>query len=305
MGYILATTAAPVRCQLFTFARDVLALSKPTIVVMSCAMAGLGLLLAPASIQPVRAAAALFGVALAVASANALNMLIERDVDALMRRTRSRPLPAGRLSEPTALAVGCVWATSSIALFWVMVNPLSALIAALAISSYVLLYTPLKRKTHLALHVGTLPGAVPPLLGWTAATGSLAPEAFLLFALMVLWQLPHFLAIALYRGHDYERAGLLVTPCVKGEATARRQALLAAGAMGPVGALLWPLGLAHGAAASLVAAAGLAFFAYGCLTLRPERGARGSRRFFLASLLYLPIICAVLFASAGLSGWVR
>ena len=165
-----------------------------------------GLWLAPGHLGAARAVLTLLMTTLAVASANTFNSYIERDLDALMKRTRTRPLPQHRLTPGVALAAACVESAIALpALTW-GVNPLVGALAALAVVSYVAVYTPMKRRTSSAVVIGALPGAIPPLLGWSAVTGRLDAGGLALFAVLFLWQLPHFLAIALYFCDDVTSA---------------------------------------------------------------------------------------------------
>jgi heme o synthase len=181
-----------------------------------CTAAG-GMWLAPGPRDAVRAVALLLGTTLVVGAANALNNWLERDVDARMRRTRDRPLPAGRLHPRVALALGLgLPAVALPALGW-FTNGLTATLAALALFSYVVVYTPLKQRSPLALVVGAVPGAIPPLMGWTAVTGRLDAGGLALFAVLFCWQLPHFLAVSIYLQDDYARGGLRVFALEHGE----------------------------------------------------------------------------------------
>jgi heme o synthase len=216
-----------------------LELGKPRVAGLVMVTMLCGALVAPGPRPLLRLLIAMFGTALVVASANALNMYMERDVDALMRRTASRPLPTGRLAPEMALWFALACALVGLAVLVLCVNVASSLLALLALVSYVLAYTPLKRSTGYALHVGALPGAIPPLIGWTSMTGSLAPRAFPLFLILLVWQLPHFLAIATFRREEYARAGLIVQPNVSGLDATRRailsySALLFAVSLAPV-----------------------------------------------------------------------
>jgi len=165
----------------------------------------------------------LVGTLLLVGSASTLNMFLERDVDAKMARTRHRPLPAGRLSAPLALWFGLVQAAVAVPMLWFGANALTGALGALALVLYVLVYTPLKRKTTLSLLIGAIPGAMPPLLGWTAATNHVTVAALAVFGVMFFWQIPHFIAIALFRTDDYVNAGLKILPAEVGEPAARKQ----------------------------------------------------------------------------------
>ena len=175
-----------------------------------------GACLAPGHPPAGRLCLSLVGTALIVGSANALNMWWERDVDALMRRTRNRPLPAGRMSPDVAIIFGLALALIAAPMLF-LVNAMTGVLGLVALVTYVLVYTPLKRHTHLALLVGAVPGAMPPLLGWTTATGSIGLGGLLLFGVCFLWQLPHFAAITIFRAEDYARAGLQVVSVQLGE----------------------------------------------------------------------------------------
>ena len=171
-----------------------------------------GLWLAPGDIAHWRTIMTLIGTALLVAASNTLNMYLERDADALMERTRDRPLPRAVVSPEAALAFGTGLTCVGIALVFLGSNLLTGLLGLLAVGGYVAIYTPLKRTSAAALFVGAVPGALPPLMGWTAVTGHLDAPGLALFAVLFLWQIPHFLAIATYRGADYARAGFKVLP---------------------------------------------------------------------------------------------
>ncbi|HTA91513.1 MAG TPA: heme o synthase [Polyangiaceae bacterium] len=273
-------------------------LSKPGVAGLVMVTMLCGALVAPGPRPLVRLLIAMFGTALVVASANALNMYIERESDALMRRTASRPLPTGRLSADTALwfALGC--AIVGLGVLVACVNLMSAGLALLALGSYVLAYTPLKRSTIYALHVGALPGAIPPLIGWASMTGSLAPRAFPLFLILLVWQLPHFLAIATFRREEYARAGLIVQPNAKGLESTRRailgySVLLLAVSLSPLA-----LGMAGLWYASVAVVLGVSFFSYAAFGRGQKTPERWAKTLFLASLPYLVVVYAALVASA-------
>src|SRR5688572_25744505 len=189
----------------FGTVRDLVSLTKPRITLLVVITTAGGLWLAPGALSPWTVAVTLLATAIVVASANALNCWMERDSDRLMARTRNRPLPAGRLDARVALVFGVALGVASVPLFTFLVNPLTGLLAAIALVSYVWVYTPLKQKSWTALLVGAVPGALPPLMGWTAATGKLELPGLVLFAVLFVWQIPHFIAIALFRQDDYER----------------------------------------------------------------------------------------------------
>src|SRR5438552_7735448 len=222
-------------------------------------------------------------------------MYLERDTDALMARTMNRPLPAQRLEPMLALKLGVALAAISVPLLTFAVGALPGMLASIALVSYVLLYTPMKRQTAAALLVGALPGAIPPLIGWTAATNRLELPGVLLFAVMFLWQVPHFLAITLFRKQEYARAGLIVQPNEPGgEEAARHNIVRYTVALVAVSLLFVPIGAAHRAYLVTAIVAGLAFLAYGMLGLRAGAGERWARNLFLLSLVYLPLVFGVL-----------
>lgn len=270
--------------------RDLVALTKPGIVAFCAGETASGLWLAAGALPWTTSLAAVCGTSLAVAAGNALNMLVERDTDRLMQRTRHRPLPAGRLSPRTALLLGLGSGASGLTLLACAVSPLTALLAAVALASYVLLYTPLKRVSPHALLVGAVPGAMPALIGWSAAHGALGAPGLALFALMACWQLPHFVAIALYRGSEYARAGIRALPLVIGPARARRFALLTTALLLPLGWTVGQLGGLGGPSRALLLLGAGHLLWRGLRCLGPRGGLRGPRAFFGATLIYLPLV---------------
>ena len=279
---------------------DLLQLAKPRITALVLFTTASGLWLAPHGLPLRTVIFTLLGTVLIVAAANALNMYLERDSDALMSRTMNRPLPAGRMEPAVALKFGLVLSAISVPLLTFAVGALPGLLASIALVSYVLLYTPMKRMSATALLVGALPGAIPPLIGWTAATERLDLPGVLLFAVMFLWQVPHFLAITLFRKEEYARAGLVVQPNEPGgERAARMNIVRYTVALVAVSLLFVPIGAAH--AAYLIAAlvAGLSFLGYGLAGLRDDAGPRWARNLFLLSLLYLPIVFGALMLDRG------
>ena len=278
-------------------ASDYVQLAKPritTLVVFTCAS---GLWLAPRGVPALTVVLTLAGTVLIVAAANALNMYLERDSDLLMGRTANRPLPAGRMEPQAALRFGLVLTAISVPLLTFGVGALPGLLASVALVSYVLLYTPMKRWSAAALLVGALPGAIPPLIGWTAATSHLDLPGVLLFAVMFLWQVPHFLAITLFRKEDYARAGLVVQPNEPGgEHAARVNIVRYTVALVAVSLLFVPIGFGHAAYLTSALVLGAAFLGYGMLGLREGSGVRWARSLFLLSLVYLPLLFGVLMA---------
>lgn len=247
----LVTGAAPLpaeaarsgRSPLAVF-RDVCSLAKPRLSSLVLFTTAGGIWLAPGQIGLARGTLTLALTMLSVAAANTLNCYLERHTDAVMRRTRQRPLPSGRLHPDVALRLGIALGVFSVPALALVTNVLTAALSAVAILSYVVVYTPLKRRTPQAVLIGAVPGAIPPLLGWTAVTNSIDAGGLALFAVLFVWQLPHFLAIALYLQEDYRRAGMRVYPVVLGEQRTRREIALYSVVLVPVTLLLTPLGLA-------------------------------------------------------------
>ncbi|WP_081864647.1 heme o synthase [Chondromyces apiculatus] len=241
-------------------------------------------------------ALALLGTVLVVSAANALNMYIERDTDRLMARTRNRPLAARRLAPEVALWFGIALSVVSVPLLFVAVNAATGALAALALVSYVLVYTPLKRRTSLALPIGAVPGAIPALLGWTAVTGRLDVPGMLIFGVMFLWQIPHFLAIATFRCEDYRHAGMRVLPVEKGDRTTRIHIVVYTALLVMVSALLSQFGVAGPVYLGAALALGAGFFALGAAGLRASAGLGWARRLFFGSMVYLVLLFAALMA---------
>jgi protoheme IX farnesyltransferase len=297
-GLTAPAPAASARAGASAFARDLLALGKPRITALVVFTFGGGLLLAPGAIDPARALIALVGTTLVVAAANALNMYLERDVDGLMRRTRRRPLPAGRLPAFVALALGAMLASAAIPLMLAGGGFLVAGLGLLAFYAYVCAYTPLKRRSWTALYVGAVPGAMPPLMGWAAVTGRLDPAALALFAVMFVWQIPHFVAISIFRAEEYEAAGFRVLSLAREPALTRATVIATTVALLPVSLLLPALGAAgilYTVAAVLL---GLVFLARAARGLRLDaadpRARRWAKGLFLYSLIYLVLLFAAL-----------
>jgi heme o synthase len=241
-----------------------------------------------------RLAHTLLGTALLAAGAAALNQLQERDHDARMLRTRHRPLPSGRLSPPTALLVGVACAVTGLGWLGAAVNPLTAALGAATLGIYLLVYTPLKRVTALNTLVGAVPGALPPLMGWTAARGSIDPGGWSLFAILACWQLPHFLAIAWLYREDYARAGFVMLPLL--DTGGRRTSRRALGhALILLAVSLIPFGLHIAGPAYLVGALLLgAAFVGAAARFARHVGDDTARRLFYLSILYLPLLLGLL-----------
>jgi heme o synthase len=262
-------------------------LTKPGVTRLVMATTLFGAIIAPGSVDYARLLWALLGTVLVVGSANALNMYLEADVDALMSRTRARPLPSGRLAPEVALWFGLALAVVGLPILALLVNALTALIGAIALVSYVCAYTPLKRISPLAVWVGAVPGAAPPLMGWTAMSGTLDVAALSLFSLLLVWQVPHFHAIAVFRQSEYERAGLRVLPSVHGLAYTKLVIVILLILQLVLSAL--PAFLGIGGVLYLGVAMTLGAVYLGCALygLRQAAGARWARTLFFVSMPYL------------------
>jgi protoheme IX farnesyltransferase len=238
--------------------------------------------------------ATLLGTALTAAGASVLNMFIERDLDALMPRTRNRPLPGGRLGLTETLLYGIALGVVGVAMLAAFVNLLTALLGAVTLLSYVLVYTPLKRVTTLNTVIGAIPGAIPPLMGFTAVQNAFSPGAIAVFAILFFWQMPHFLAIAILYKRDYGLAGFKMLPVVDEDLTVTsRQIVLYAIALIPVSLMPVSVGLAGQAYFAVALMLGLAFLSFG-ITCAINKGRVEAKRLFFASIIYLPLLLGVL-----------
>jgi heme o synthase len=285
---------------------DLVSLTKPRITAMVVITMLGGMWLATRSGGPQRSvltlSLAMLGTVLVVSGANTLNMYIERESDRFMARTKNRPLPSGRMAPEVALWFGLAISAVAIPLLTFAVNALTGLLAAFALVSYVLVYTPLKRTTTLSLLIGAAPGAIPPLLGWTSVTGHTEWPGVLLFGILFLWQIPHFLAIATFRREDYRRAGLKILPVERGDRVTRHHIVAYLVALVAVTVLLVPFGV--GGSFYLVSAIGLGavFLGFGAWGLRPSAGARWARGLFITSIFYLVLLLGALAVNPSPSG---
>ena len=233
---------------------------------------------------------AMYGIALLSSGLATLNQYMERDLDGLMRRTASRPLPSGRLAPAEAFLLGLILTVGAEIYLALLVNPLTAFFGITVIIGYLLLYTPLKTRTTLSTVVGAFPGAVPPLMGWTAATGRVSAGGVVLFAILFLWQFPHFLAIAWMYREDYGRAGIVMLPVVEPEGRVTgQQIVIYTLLLVPVSLLPTVLGMSG--MIYLYGALGLGVL-FLCCSLRAafSTSRQEARRLLLASVIYLPLL---------------
>ena len=277
---------------------DYIALMKPRVMSLVVFTALVGLMVTPGHLHPVLGFAALLCITIGAGAAGALNMWYDADVDAVMRRTSRRPIPAGRVLPREALAFGVTLAIGSIAVLGLVANWLAASLLAFTIFFYVAVYTMwLKRATPQNIVIGGAAGAFPPMIGWAAATGTIGLEAVLLFLIIFFWTPPHFWALSLWRAEEYARAGIPMLPVVAGHAETRRQILLYSVVLAPVGASPWLLGYAgllYGVTEIVAGAAMIGLSLHVMALGNEDKGLRAAKRLFGVSILYLFVLFAVL-----------
>jgi protoheme IX farnesyltransferase len=272
---------------------DLVSLTKFRLSALVVLTALIGIVLAPGPHDYLRCALSLVGIAILVASANAFNCYMERDTDLFMERTKDRPLPAGRLSPEIALAFASFLFIVAMTLLFRFANILTSALGLLAFFSYLALYTPMKRQSMLALFVGAVPGALPPMMGWTLVRGELNLTAWILFGILFLWQLPHFIAIAMYRQQEYERAGLKTLPGTLGWRQASQQLFLYTFLLIVVSLLPSLFSLAGPLYFFSAAAMGFLFLALCAKSLINFPQPAKTRLVFFATLVYLPLLLGV------------
>ena len=280
---------------------DYFALLKPRVMSLVVFTALVGMALAPGSLPPALAFVALLAIAVGAGASGALNMWYDADIDAVMSRTAARPVPAGRVAAEEALGFGLVMSGLAVLVLGVAVNWFAAALLAFTIFFYAIVYTMvLKRRTAQNIVIGGAAGALPPVIGWAAVSGSVSIEPLVLFAIIFLWTPPHFWALALFRFEDYARAGIPMLPNVAGDATTRSRILAYSVVLGVAGVAPWALGMvsmAYGIAAVLL---GGEFVrrAYAVWRDRPDSGNRAAKSLFGYSILYLFALFGVLLGEA-------
>jgi protoheme IX farnesyltransferase len=286
-----ALPAAPSR------SADLIALAKPRLNMLVVVSAVAGYVMASGDTHDVwRLLSMVAGTGLVAGGASAFNQLIERREDALMQRTRLRPLPDGRLGTRDALVFGSILTVAGLALLATGANVLSAIVALATIASYALVYTPLKRKSSFSTVIGAIPGALPPVIGWAAALDELSQGAWILFGIVFLWQLPHFLAIAWIYREDYARAGFPMLPVIEpdGHSTAR-QVVIYTLALLPVSIAPAAIGMAGAVYFAGALILSLAFL-WLAIKFALSRGIPDARRLFFGSIIYLPLLWMLMIA---------
>jgi protoheme IX farnesyltransferase len=276
------------------FLVDLIGLTKPRLATLVIFTTAVGILVAPGTLALADALWAVALTTLIVASGTTLNMYLERDVDALMPRTAIRALPTGRLKPAVALWFGIALLVIAVPLMAWKVNLLTLALGLMAWAVYLFAYTPLKRRSVSAVYVGALPGATPILMGWTAATGSIDLVALALFGILFMWQIPHFIAISMFRREEYARARLKVLPVEYGDQTSLWHMI--GTSLGLIAATLAPVyfdvgGPLYAVTASVLAAVALIGSVWG---IRVHAGPRWARGYFFGTLVYLPLLLGIL-----------
>ena len=301
-----AVSSGPVRPLVgYGSVSDFVALTKPRVMMLAVFTALVGLSSAPGRLDPLTTLAAVAAIAAGAGSAGALNMWYDADIDAVMSRTAMRPIPRGKISQFEALVFGIVLGAFAVVVLALATNFMAAALLACTILFYVLVYTTwLKRTTRQNIVIGGAAGALPPVIGWVAATGDVALEPLVLFLIIFLWTPPHFWALALNRTDDYARAGVPMLPVVAGRAATTRRIVIYSGLLVPASELPWVLGFS-GAAYGAIAAIGGSLFVLLALQLNRSIGAdrRTAHRLFVFSIFYLFALFAVLLIDHGRSSF--
>ena len=279
---------------------DYFQILKPRVMSLVVFTGLVGMAVAPGHLHPVLATVAVLCIAVGAGASGAINMWYDRDIDAVMRRTAMRPLPAGRMMPGEALGFGCVLAAGSVVVMGLAINWVAAELLALTIGFYVFVYTIwLKRRTPQNIVIGGAAGALPPLIGWAAVTGNVGWGAVALFAIIFFWTPPHFWALSLYRAGEYEKAGIPMLPVVAGPRETKRQMLLYTLMLWPTTAAPWLLGVAgplYGAGAGVLSL----LFTGTAIRVWRDSSDRAARQMFAFSLLYLFLIFTLLLADHGI-----
>jgi protoheme IX farnesyltransferase len=284
-------------------AGDYLALMKPRVMSLAVFTALVGLICAPGQVQPAIGAAALLCIALGAGAAGVLNMWYDADIDAMMSRTASRPIPCGLVRPWDALSLGLILAAGSVAGLALCANITAAALLAFTIFFYVVVYAMwLKRSTPQSIVIGGAAGASPPVIGWLAASGTVGYEASLMFLIIFLWTPPHFWALSLFRTEDYARAGIPMLPVIAGKAETQRQILLYVFMLVPISVLPWPAGFAGAIYGVVAIAAGVVMIRL-AMQLQGDQTTvrRAARRLFRFSILYLFLLFACLLIERALT----
>jgi heme o synthase len=267
---------------------DFISLMKPRVMLLAVFTAFVGLVIAPGHVDPLLGSVAMLAIAAGAGAAGVLNMWYDADIDAVMSRTTMRPIPRGKIARAEALIFGLFLACSAVAILAFALNVEAAVLLAFAIFFYVVVYTMwLKRQTSLNIVIGGAAGALPPVIGWAAATGQIGLEPLILFLIIFLWTPPHFWALSLNRADDYARAGIPMLPVVAGTTATARQILIYSVLLVPVSVLPWVLGFAGTIYGATAAICGAIFLVLASRLRGSDAGRRNASRLFAFSILYL------------------
>jgi protoheme IX farnesyltransferase len=273
---------------------DFIELLKPRVMSLVVFSGFAGLMVAPGDLHPVLAAVAVLCIAVGAGASGAINMWYDRDIDAIMQRTRKRPIPAGRVDPQEAVSFGIVLAIGAVTLMALAVNWLAAGLLAFTIAFYVVVYTMwLKRRTPQNIVIGGAAGAFPPMIGWAAVTGQISLASIALFLLIFMWTPPHFWALALYRTGDYAKAGVPMLPVVAGARATKVQMLVYTVLLFPLALAPWALGLTGAVYAVAAVILGLLFI-LAAVRVWFDSGERAARQMFAFSILYLFLLFTLL-----------
>ncbi|WP_024513001.1 heme o synthase [Bradyrhizobium sp. ARR65] len=284
---------------------DFIALMKPRVMLLAVFTALVGLVIAPGHLDPLLGCIAILAIAAGAGAAGVLNMWYDADIDAVMRRTAMRPIPRGTISPIEALVFGLFLASTAVAALGFALNLKAAALLAFTIFSYVVVYTIwLKRHSRQNIVIGGAAGALPPVIGWTAATGNIGLEPLILFLIVFLWTPPHFWSLSLNRADEYARAGVPMLPVVAGRAETTRQILIYSFVLVPVSMLPCALGFAGTLYGATAGVCGAVFVVLALrLSSRSEVDRRPAHRLFAFSIVYLFVLFAALLADNGSNRW--
>ena len=284
---------------------DLVTLMKPRVMTLAVFTALVGLARAPHRLDPLHAFVAVLAIALGAGAAGVLNMWYDADIDAIMTRTAMRPIPRGKVSQVEALVLGLALACGAVLLLSLASNLAAAALLGGTILFYIIVYTAwLKRFTHQNIVIGGAAGALPPVIGWAAATGDVSLEPLALFLIIFFWTPPHFWALALNRVDDYARAAVPMLPVVSGRGATKRQILIYSALLVPASLLPWAIGFAGAVYGATAAICGVIFFVLAFqLSRSGESDRRAAHRVFVFSITYLFVLFAVLLVSHGGSPW--
>jgi protoheme IX farnesyltransferase len=278
--------------------RDFLALLKPRVMSLVVFSGIAGIVLAPGTLHPVLAFTAILCIAIGSGASGAINMWFDRDIDSIMRRTKNRPLPSGRLTPGDALGFGVTLGVGSVIVMGLAVNVVAAALLALAILFYVFVYTVwLKRRTSQNIVIGGAAGAFPPMIGWAAVTGDVSLASLMLFAIIFMWTPPHFWALALYRSEDYAEAGVPMLPVVAGQRETKRQIMLYTLLLAPLSLAPYFMGLCGLVYAASAGVLGALFILSAIRVMRSE-AEKPAKQMFAYSILYLFLLFTLMMVDA-------